>query len=86
MESIDLDINNYSVNDILNLFSLAHDFTKTDLTKAKKQVLKTHPDKSNLDEIFSFLHKKHISYCSKYMSLKTRRCKTISSIDIIFRR
>ena len=50
MDHIDLDINNYSINDILNLFSLAHDFTKTDLTKAKKQVLKTHPDKSNLDK------------------------------------
>ena len=58
MEGIDLDIDNYSMNDILNLFSLKHDFTKADLTKAKKQVLKTHPDKSKLDkEYFLFFTK-----------------------------
>ena len=58
MESIDLDIDNYSMNDILNLFNLTHDFTKADLTKAKKQVLRTHPDKSKLDkEYFLFFTK-----------------------------
>ena len=50
MEHIDLEIDNYSINDILNLFSLSHDFTKNDLTNAKKQVIKTHPDKSKLDK------------------------------------
>ena len=50
MEHIDLDIDNYSLDDILNLFKLSHSFTKDDLKQAKKQVLKTHPDKSNLDK------------------------------------
>jgi hypothetical protein len=49
MEHIDLDIDNYSLDDILNLFKLKHNFTKEDLKQAKKQVLKTHPDKSKLD-------------------------------------
>lgn len=49
MEHIDLDIDNYSLDDILNLFKLRHNFTKEDLKQAKKQVLKTHPDKSKLD-------------------------------------
>lgn len=50
MEHIDLDIDNYSLDDILNLFNLSHTFTKDDLKQAKKQVLRTHPDKSNLDK------------------------------------
>ena len=56
--NIDLDINNYQFNDILNLFKLEYNFTKDDLRSAKKIVLKTHPDKSNLDkDYFLFFSK-----------------------------
>jgi len=48
MEEIDLDLNNYNLNDILNLFSLKHNFTIEDIKSAKKKVLLLHPDKSNL--------------------------------------
>lgn len=55
MDELDLDINNYSLNDILKLFNLKKDFTEEDLKEAKKKVLMTHPDKSRLKkEVFLF--------------------------------
>ena len=49
-ENLDLNIQNYSLNDLLNLFKLKANFTEEDLKNAKKIVLKTHPDKSKLDK------------------------------------
>lgn len=55
MESIDLNIKNYDLKDLLNLFKLKHNFDKKDLKKAKELALMTHPDKSQLkNEIFIF--------------------------------
>ena len=50
MEELDLDLKNYELNDILNLFNLDYDFDKRQLKQAKKIVLMTHPDKSGLDK------------------------------------
>ena len=56
--SVDLDINNYELRDILNLFSIPANFDEKDLKKAKQIVLKTHPDKSKLpSEYFLFYSK-----------------------------
>ena len=55
MESIDLNIKNYDLKDLLNLFKLKYNFDKSDLKKAKEMALMTHPDKSKLKkEIFMF--------------------------------
>ena len=55
METYDLDIENYELEDILSLFHVPHNFTKEDLKKAHKMALQMHPDKSNLDtEYFIF--------------------------------
>lgn len=52
---IDLNISNYSLDDLLNLFKLDVDFDLVDLKEVKKKVLKFHPDKSGLDkEYFLF--------------------------------
>ena len=57
MDDLDLDINNYELNDILKLFNIPSDF-REQLKLCKKAVLKTHPDKSGLDkEVFLFLVK-----------------------------
>jgi hypothetical protein len=50
MEDLDLNINNYDYDDILNLFKLNIDFGENDLKQAKKRVLLMHPDKSELDK------------------------------------
>ena len=57
MEStnLDLDIRNYNLEDITNLFKIPIVFTESDLRTAKLAVLHTHPDKSKLPkEIFLF--------------------------------
>tara|TARA_B100001778_G_scaffold172487_1_gene141842 strand:+ start:46 stop:933 length:888 start_codon:yes stop_codon:yes gene_type:complete len=67
MEEIDLDLNNYNLNDILNLFSLKHNFTIEDIKSAKKKVLLLHPDKSNLNiEYFYFFSKAYRILLSIY--------------------
>jgi hypothetical protein len=47
---LDLDINNYDLNDLLSLFHLQYNFTEDDLKRAKKMALMTHPDKSRMDK------------------------------------
>jgi hypothetical protein len=57
-ESMDLDINNYELTDILNLFKLPIMFDDKHLKQAKVTVLRTHPDKSKLPkEYFLFFTK-----------------------------
>jgi len=58
MSNFDLNIDNYSLDDFLNLFHLKYNFTTEELKKAKRIVLRTHPDKSNLPkEYFLFFSK-----------------------------
>jgi hypothetical protein len=47
---IDLEIENYDLNDLLALFKLDFEFTAEDLKLVKKTVMQTHPDKSRLDK------------------------------------
>jgi hypothetical protein len=54
----DLDINNYNLDDILELFKLSIDFSYEDLKKVYKVVLKTHPDKSGLDKEYFIFYSK----------------------------
>lgn len=55
---LDLDIRNYELRDILNLFKLPSIFTEAHMREAKLTVMRTHPDKSGLDkEYFLFFSK-----------------------------
>ena len=47
-EQFDLEIENYELEDILNLFKLQYNFVEADLKKAYRIALKLHPDKSDL--------------------------------------
>ena len=46
----DLNLANYDLDELLNLFNLRADFTEQELKNAKSIVLKLHPDKSRLDK------------------------------------
>jgi len=55
---LDLDIRNYELRDILNLFKFPSVFTEAHMRDAKLIVMRTHPDKSGLDkEYFLFFSK-----------------------------
>ena len=67
LEDIDLNIDNYSLDDLLQLFKLPVDFQEEDLKRAKKTVLMTHPDKSKLrKEVFLFFCKAYKLIYSVY--------------------
>lgn len=75
---MDLNINNYNLEDILKLFKIPMNFLEADLKQAKKIVLKTHPDKSGLSpEYFLFYSK---AYKILY-SIYTFKNKTDKSIN-----
>ena len=59
LDTLDLDINNYSLNDLYKLFNIDDNFlTDISLKDAKQIVLKMHPDKSKLDaKYFLFFSK-----------------------------
>lgn len=56
--TVDLDLNNYSLEDILALFQLQENFNEADLKRAKQQVLRLHPDKSRLDPKYFLFYSK----------------------------
>jgi len=58
MDNFDLDIDNYDLVDILNLFKLDYEFDRDNMKKAKAIALKTHPDKSGLNKEFFLFYMK----------------------------
>ena len=67
METYDLDIDNYELEDILALFHVPNDFSNIDLKNAHKIALKMHPDKSRLPkEYFLFFMKAYQLLCKIY--------------------
>jgi hypothetical protein len=53
-----LNINSYSLDELLGLFNLNYNITLNDLKNAKKQVLMLHPDKSKLSSDYFLFYKK----------------------------
>jgi hypothetical protein len=70
MDSLDLNIHNYDLNDLLNLFKLPFHFNEGDLKEAKKTVLKTHPDKSGLDKQYFLFFSQAYKYLLKIHQLR----------------
>lgn len=70
MENLDLNIHNYDLNDLLNLFRLPFHFKEEHLKEAKKIVLKTHPDKSGLDKEYFMFFSQAYKYLLKIHQLR----------------
>lgn len=73
MDTHDLDIDNYNLTDLLFLFRLEYDFNEADLKKAKKMVLKMHPDKSNVDSKYFIFFKKAYNTVEKVYYFKKKK-------------
>ena len=79
MSKVDLNIDNYDLEDILNLFKIPANFTEDHLKTAKQVVLKTHPDKSRLaPEYFIFYSK---AYKMLYSIWEFKKSATTEKID-----
>ena len=78
---LDLNIDNYNLEEILSLFNLNLLYNEDDLKKAKKKALKTHPDKSGLDNSVFIFFSKAYNILSKLYKLKNRTEKKVENID-----
>jgi len=83
MSDFDLNIDNYDLEDLLNLFHLNYEFDENDLKRAKTVALKTHPDKSGLNkEVFLFFMKAYKMIESIYeFKLKRSKCARNTSYE-----
>lgn len=84
LNCLDLDINNYNLDELLSLFDLPFDFDENDLRRTKKMVLKLHPDKSKLDpEYFLFYSKAYKTIYSMYLfkNKNTKEMRTDEKYD-----
>lgn len=85
---IDLNINNYSLEDILKLFKIQNNFNEEDMKKAKKQVLMMHPDKSKLDKKYFLFFSSAYRLLHKVYNFRVRSeqntniNRTYKSVDI----
>ena len=61
---IDFNLDNYNLQELLNLFQLNYNFNINDLKNAKKIVMQLHPDKSGLDKNY------FLFYCRAFRIIK----------------
>jgi len=73
MENLDLDINNYNLEELLHLFKIDYQFTVEQLKMARRQALKMHPDKSGLDMKYFLFFKKAYDAIEKVFYFRSRR-------------
>ena len=76
MSKIDLCIENYSLEDILKLFKLNYDFTKSELKQAQKIVYKTHPDKSELPKEYFLFYIKAFKIIKEIYDFRHQKTKS----------
>jgi len=81
MEHLDLNIHNYGLNDLLNLFKLPFQFGENDLKKAKKIVLRIHPDKSGLEKEYFLFYSEAYKYLLKIHQLRQSSNTTNTEYD-----
>ena len=79
--TVDLDLNNYSLEDILGLFQLQENFNEADLKKAKNQVLRLHPDKSRLDPKYFLFYSKAYKTLFSIWEFKNKNDKKTLNTD-----
>ena len=82
MEDMDLNIENYNFDEILNLFSLSNDYGVEELKRAKKVVLSLHPDKSGLNKDIFIFYKTCYNLLLEVYEFSKQRGKSHEMIDI----
>jgi len=82
MEKFDLNLDNYELKDILNLFKIPENFDEEDLKSAKKMVLMTHPDKSKLDAKYFHFYSQAYKQLFSIWKFKTKKHNSDKSFQI----
>ena len=74
----DLNIHMYSLEDLLGLFDLTYNISQDDLKRAKKVVLRTHPDKSKLDSKYFLFYKKAFDVVVRFYDNQNKQNQKIT--------
>lgn len=81
MNNFDLNLDNYTLDDLLNLFHIDYSLSENQMKKAKIIALKTHPDKSGLPkEVFLFFSEAYKLLLSIY-KYKYKKEQEVKNID-----
>jgi len=79
-----LDVNMYSLKEVLDLFHLDYDISIEDLKKAKKQVLATHPDKSRLPSEYFLFFKKAFDIVVQFYNNQHKQDLDLSNTNTVY--
>ena len=74
-EEFDLNIENYELDDILNLFKLTYNFNEKEMKKAYRIALRIHPDKSKLPSEYFRFYMKAYNIVEKIFYFRNQRKK-----------
>ena len=86
MESFDLDINNYNLEELLNVFNLGVNFDKDSLIKARTFMHKTHPDKSGLTKEYFLFFRKAYNVISNLYHFKCKKSQQVVKQEYLVER
>lgn len=75
-----LDINTYSLEEIMGLLDLDFNLTEESMRRAKKKVLMTHPDKSKLPQEYFLFYKQAYDIVLNIFKQKVRASSTSSTV------
>ena len=78
MNDHNLDIHMYSFNELLSLFNLTHKISLEDLKRAKKKVLMSHPDKSQLSPKYFLFYKKAFDIIVQFYETQNKQNQEIT--------
>ena len=81
MDKLDLNIEHYELEDILNLFKVPLDLDANHLKEAKKMVLKTHPDKSGLPPSYFLFFSRAYKVIYEIWEFKNKQEKQFSNLE-----
>ena len=82
--SYNLDIHMYTFDELLGLFDLSYDMSITDMKRAKKKVLMTHPDKSKLTPEYFLFYKKAFDIIVNFYENQTKQNKEVSKENSVY--
>ena len=79
-----LDIHMYSLKDILELFNVSYNISIDDIKRAKKKVLKMHPDKSKLPADYFLFYKKAFDILFTFYNNQNKQNQKVDAENTVY--
>lgn len=84
LQEHNLNIHMYSLDELLGLFDLTYNITLNDLKRAKKIVLKTHPDKSKLDSKYFLFYKQAFDVVVRFYDNQNKQSQVATPQNTVY--